>query len=527
MRLIALLPALLIALVMAWVTGMWQFALFAFLSVVSGLLTSSLIKKKTKEPDFDYSDQPIWLSPSAVAIGDRVLPKTGVFFKEQFSDIFFDYLSKLEIAKEVQLQAKLQEENYYRSTKAGTLPFWAGISDGSALEFDLARDGPHALIVGSTGAGKSQLLRLMTGSILSAVPKENIQLVLIDFKGGAALTELSRHPSSLVLVTDIDGSNHERFWNYLTGELTRRELLLAECGLASIEELKDLPRMLVLADELPAIIASHTLAIQALEAIAARGRSLGVHLVATSQSLAGIPRALITNLTLRFALGVTDPGDLIALSPTIRPSELGSGRAIAFCSGKASTFDFPVPKHLPNIGEPKVNQASVDAWSIGLPGEIPGTGEVVGYIDEPSRHSVETIELSSFGLSSVLLVGAAGSGKSMFCKRISEINPNFRVLDCPDLEVLENELGVGRQLFCSIQSSFVLPMSLLRKFEHIIYLKQTNLDQHLACSLPRSQWNEKLTPGRGWYRNKVIQMVMPTLIPELQTQESVPLQPVG
>ena len=90
---------------MAWLTGMWQFALFALLSLLSGLITSSLIKRNRREPDFDYSDQPIWLSNNAVAIGDRVLPRSGFLFKEKFSDFIFDYLSKLEKDKEVQAKA--------------------------------------------------------------------------------------------------------------------------------------------------------------------------------------------------------------------------------------------------------------------------------------------------------------------------------------------------------------------------------------------------------------------------------------
>ncbi|NBR60984.1 MAG: hypothetical protein EBT86_04920 [Actinobacteria bacterium] len=313
MRLIALLPALVIALVMAWLTGMWQFALFAFLSVVSGLLTTSLMKQKRREPDFDFSDQPLWLSNSKLAIGDKLLPSSGLFFKEQYSEIFFDYLSREAGQREISQRSALMEQNFFRSSQSGVLPFWCGLSENSDLEFDLARDGPHALIVGATGAGKSEFLKLITGSMLAGLTPQAIRLVLIDFKGGAALTKLASHPSALTLLTDLDLASHERFWLYLQGELKERESLLAKSGLSSISETDEVPRMLVLADELPAIVTSHQFALPTLEAIAARGRSLGVHLIATSQSLAGIPRALVTNLTMRFALGVTDPGDLAVI----------------------------------------------------------------------------------------------------------------------------------------------------------------------------------------------------------------------
>ncbi|NBR24721.1 MAG: DUF87 domain-containing protein, partial [Micrococcales bacterium] len=196
-----LLPGLLLGLVMALVTGMWQFALFTFVSVLSVALTTALVKKKKREPDLDFSDQPIWISPWAVAIGDKVLPRTGWFFKEQYSDIFFDYATKQVAERDVQRRSKQLQDSYYKSPNSGELPFWAGIADSVDLTFDLARDGPHGLIVGSTGSGKSELLKLITSSLLVSVP-DPIELVLIDFKGGAGLRDLNRHPWSLTLITD-------------------------------------------------------------------------------------------------------------------------------------------------------------------------------------------------------------------------------------------------------------------------------------------------------------------------------------
>ena len=511
MRLIALLPALLIALVMAWVTGMWQFALFAFLSVVSGLLTTTLMKQKRKEPDFDFSDQPVWLSKKKVAIGDKVLTPWGLFFKQQYSDIFFEYFSRQAMQREVALKATQLEQQHYRSSKVGALPFWCGVSDNLDLEFDFARDGPHALIVGATGSGKSEFLKLISGSLLASSSPERMRLVLIDFKGGAALTQLATHPSSLCLVTDLDQFNHERFWLYLQGELKRREHWLAELEVSSVDQAPEVPRMLVLADELPAIVTSHQLALPTLESIAARGRSLGVHLIATSQSLAGIPRALITNLTLRFALGVTDPGDLVALLPTLKPGLLSESRAIAIAGGKAMPFDFPMVKWLPDLGKPKVAPIEVESWGIGLPELIPSAGDLIAILDLPSEHQFIEMRAKDLGVQPVLLVGASQSGKSSFCKLMERINPDAIVLDCPELAKLEEALNTGSQVYCALASSTIISLSLQRKFEQVIYLRQSNFEQHLAAGLPKTQWTEKLPPGRGWYRNQVLQLVMPTL----------------
>lgn len=492
---------------MGFMTGMWQFAIFSFVSIASGLLTSSLIKLKRKEPDLDYSDQPIWIHPKAIAIGDKVLPKTGLFFRDPFNEIFFQHFNKLALERDVAKKAIALEKSYYQSRKPGALPFWAGVSEGADLEFDLARDGPHALVVGSTGAGKSEFLKLITGSMLASVQDRQMAMVLIDFKGGAALTALNTHPCSLTLLTDIDGTNHERFWLYLLGELKQREFSLAQAGKSSIEQMPELPRLLVLADELPAILTSHNLAPTAMEAIAARGRSLGVHLVATSQSLSGIPRSLITNLTLRFALGVTDPGDLVSLSPTVRPSNISTSKAVAFNGARTFPFDFPMTKTLPNLGGEKFFPEQVSGWSIGLPKVISEVGDLVALMDFPLEHRFEEIRLTSFGSGSVLLVGAQGSGKSTFWKLLKSISI-CQVLDEPTIEELENALTDG-PVYCCVGSNMVLPLSIQRKFDHVIYLRQGNLEQHMAAGLPKAQWNEKLPPGRGWYRNQTIQLVMP------------------
>jgi len=525
MRFIALIPALLIALIMGFMTGMWQFAIFSFISIASGLLTSTLIKLKRKEPDLDYSDQPIWIHPRAIALGDKLLPKTGWFFKDPYSEIFFQHFSKLALERDVAAKAVALEQSHYRSSKPGALPFWAGVSDGADLEFDLARDGPHALIVGSTGAGKSEFLKLITGSMLVSVPETQMAMVLIDFKGGAALTALNSHPCSLTLVTDIDGSNHERFWLYLLGELKQREYRLARAGKSSIDQLPELSRLLVLADELPAILTSHNLATSTMEAIAARGRSLGVHLIATSQSLSGIPRSLITNLTLRFALGVTDPGDLVSLSPTMRPSNISTTKAIAFNGIKSFPFDFPMTKSLPSLSGDKYYPDEVKGWSQGLPQLINQTGDLVALIDLPIEHRLEELPLSAFGSGSILLVGAKGSGKTSFASLMRKITASSFVLDEPSIEDLEKAFSQG-SVISSIASNFLLPLSIQRKFDHVIYLRQGNLEQHLAAGLPKAQWNDKLHPGRGWYRNQTIQLAMPAPIQVKHDLGSGLLQPV-
>lgn len=520
MRWFALIPGLLLGVVMALVTGMWQFALFTFVSVLSAGLTMALMRKKGKEPDLDFSDQPLWVTPSALAIGDKVLSKSGWLFKEQYSDLFFEHFSKLAAEREVRNRTQELESSFYKSNRVGQLPFWAGVAEGNNLEFDLVQDGPHALIVGSTGSGKSEFLKLITSSMLVGVLPGKLQLVLVDFKGGAALRGLNEHPASLTLVTDLEEGRHERFWLYLSGELKRRERLLASAGVASIDSLPELARMIVLADELPAIITSHPLAIGTLDSIAARGRSLGVHLIATSQSLSGIPRSLITNLSMRFALGSMDPGDLISMLPSIRAGVSNSSRAIAIWGSSTIAFDFPISKSIPDLGKSKLFPDLVGGWTNGLPSQVISTKGLLGVFDIPSQHRFEQFNFSDLNGSSLLVVGATSSGKTSLCST-ARANSDAIVLDCPTTQELEEAFQSGKQIICAMSSSFLMPLSLQRRFENLIYLRQGNLDQHLAAGLPKNQWNEKLPAGRGWFKNLSIQLAMPepSLNPQMQVRE--------
>ncbi|MFM8926786.1 MAG: FtsK/SpoIIIE domain-containing protein [Rhodoluna sp.] len=517
MRIIAFLPALVIALLMAWLTGMWQFALFALLSLVSGYVTSVVVRKRKKEPDLDYSDQPVWLHPMAVAIGDQLLPKTGLFLREHLSDYIFDYLTREVANREVAKKGIELAAKYYKSKMTGALPFWCGVSENSDLEFDLARDGPHALIVGATGAGKSELLKLITCSLMSSGDSSKVRLVLIDFKGGAALRQVARHPSTLVLITDLEPASHERFWLYLQGELLLREQKLAALRKSSIAE-TDMPRLLVIADELPAILSSVPVALTALEAIAARGRSLGVHLIATSQSLSGIPRSLLTNLPLRFALGITDPGDLVALVPSVRSVVLGQSRAIAVSGVKVVPFEFPVTNILPDMDKPKFDSAASAEWSFGLGNTFLADYSILGQFEDPLQHRLVTVGWNELSHQSVLVVGGSRSGKTTFCKRAS-FDFNI-VLDCPSQSELEVALATGQKVACAISSSTILPLALQRRFETVIYLRQGNLEQHISAGLPRNQWNQDLPPGRCWFQGKQMQLAMKEPTPEESVQEN-------
>jgi hypothetical protein len=223
---------------------------------------------------------------------------------------------------------------------------------------------------------------------------------------------------------------------------------------------------------------------------------------------------------MRFALGAMDPGDLLSLLPGVRAGVSNSSRAIAIWGSSTISFDFPISKSIPNDKESKLFPDLVDGWTNGLPLSVRAKSGLLGIFDIPIQQRFESFFFSELNGSSLLIVGAIGSGKSSFCDS-ARSNTAAIVLDCPTAQELEGAFQGGKQIICAMSSSFLMPLSLQRRFENLIYLRQGNLDQHLAAGLPKNQWNEKLPAGRGWFKNLSIHLAMPepSLNPQMQDRE--------
>ncbi|WP_131739776.1 FtsK/SpoIIIE domain-containing protein [Actinomadura roseirufa] len=187
-------------------------------------------------------------------------------------------------------------------------------------EIDLAADGPHGLIAGTTGAGKSELLQTLIASLAVANRPDEMTFVLIDYKGGAAFKDCARLPHTVGMVTDLDGHATERALESLAAELRRREEILLEAGAKDIDDYNDLrpdypglppmARLVLVIDEFAAMVTELPDFVTGLVDIGRRGRSLGVHLILATQRPAGVVTADIrANTNLRIALRVTDPDD--------------------------------------------------------------------------------------------------------------------------------------------------------------------------------------------------------------------------
>lgn len=191
-----------------------------------------------------------------------------------------------------------------------------GVGASGPVTIDLATDGPHALIAGTTGSGKSELLQTLVAGLAAANPPHRMGFVLVDYKGGAAFGDLARLPHTLGLTTDLDPASTRRALASLHAELRRRERVLADAGVADLAALAEaglsdrLGRLVIVVDEFRALAEELPDFVKGLVRVAALGRSLGVHLVLATQRPAGIVSADIkANMNLRIALRLRDRGD--------------------------------------------------------------------------------------------------------------------------------------------------------------------------------------------------------------------------
>lgn len=201
-----------------------------------------------------------------------------------------------------------------RQPRSTTFTLGAG-ADGPVC-IDLVQDGPHALVGGTTGSGKSELLRTLVTSLALANRPDELVFVLVDYKGGSAFGDADGLPHTRGVITDLDPNLADRALTSLTAELKRRERILAEAGARDLPAYQRLggvprlPRLVLVIDEFRALAEELPGFVDGLVRIAALGRSLGVHLVLATQRPAGIVSADVrANVNLRIALRMRDSSD--------------------------------------------------------------------------------------------------------------------------------------------------------------------------------------------------------------------------
>jgi S-DNA-T family DNA segregation ATPase FtsK/SpoIIIE len=194
-------------------------------------------------------------------------------------------------------------------------------ADGTVLELDIkeaAQDGmgPHGLVIGATGSGKSELLRTLVLGMAATHNSDVLNLVLVDFKGGATFAGMADLPHVAAVITNLENdlTMVDRMREALSGELNRRQEVLRDAGnLVSIRDydraraqganLAPLPSLWVVVDEFSELLAQKPDFSELFVQIGRLGRSLGVHLLLASQRIdEGRLRGLESHLSYRIGL---------------------------------------------------------------------------------------------------------------------------------------------------------------------------------------------------------------------------------
>ncbi len=194
-------------------------------------------------------------------------------------------------------------------------------ADGVPVELDIKESaqggtGPHGMLIGATGSGKSELLRTLVLALALTNSSETLNFVLVDFKGGATFLGLDELPHTSAVITNLadEAALVSRMQDALHGELIRRQELLRAAGnytsaleyekaRAAGTPLAPLPSLFVIVDEFSELLAAHREFMELFVMIGRLGRSLGVHLLLASQRLdEGRMHQLESHLSYRIGL---------------------------------------------------------------------------------------------------------------------------------------------------------------------------------------------------------------------------------
>ncbi|GJF12959.1 type VII secretion protein EccCa [Mycolicibacterium cyprinidarum] len=224
------------------------------------------------------------------------------------------------------------------------IPFGHELKTGEVMHLDIKEGaefgaGPHGMLIGTTGSGKSEFLRTLILSLAATHHPDQINLLLTDFKGGSTFLGMEKLPHTAAVVTNMEEEAElvSRMGEVLTGELDRRQSILRQAGIqvgaagalsgaAEYEKYRErgadlppLPTLFVVVDEFAELLQNHPDFIGLFDRICRVGRSLRVHLLLATQSLnTGGTRIdkLEPNLTYRIALRTTSSAESKAVIGT-------------------------------------------------------------------------------------------------------------------------------------------------------------------------------------------------------------------
>jgi S-DNA-T family DNA segregation ATPase FtsK/SpoIIIE len=446
------------------------------------------------------------------------------------------------------------------------------VAAAGALAVDLVREGPHAIIGGTTGSGKSELLVSWLLAMAAERPPAELSLLLVDFKGGASFAPIADLPHVVGLVTDLDERTAARALLSLRAEVQRRERALAAAGVREISALQSadaLPRLVIVIDEFAAVQDGFDDLHRLVGDLASRGRSLGVHLVLCTQRPAGVIRdAVFANVRLRLSLAVTNQADSIAVigsDAAARLSEAPPGRVLVSVDGGearaaqvalvsrddvraviARWLDAPRPRR---------------PWCDDLPhtiraGELPASdGHAFGLADLPREQRQESAAWDPASDGSLLLLGSTRSGRTgalaTLCAatggRVLPVDAErawdavveavdlvrsghgVGVIAVDDLDVLVARLGaehgaafidllvelarvgpaVASHLAVSMRRTSSVLQPLVNACEARLLLRMPDRHEHSLAGGDPALFAADAPPGRGEWRGRSVQVAVP------------------
>ncbi|WAA67565.1 FtsK/SpoIIIE domain-containing protein [Microbacterium oxydans] len=319
-----------------------------------------------------------------------------------------------------------------------------GRGERGAIVVDIVEDGPHAIVTGTTGTGKSELLVSWVAAIAAQHGPDRVTFVLADFKGGTAFEPLRELRQVAAVITDLDEDGARRGVSSLTAELRRREGVLAAAGARDVRDVA-MPRLVIVVDEFAALLAEHPDLGAVFTDVAARGRALGMHLILGTQRAAGVVRdALAANCPLRISLRVGDAADSRLMIGTDAASELPGGtesRGVGLVRRPADAEPIALrialtgAADLRRIGmrwatEPRPRSPWLPALPTRLPLadlladlDAPPDAVVLGRADDPVHQSQPLEVMSCGGDRGILFLGAPGSGRTAALRALAVQRP--------------------------------------------------------------------------------------------------------
>jgi len=330
---------------------------------------------------------------------------------------------------------------------AGGLPVRLGMGSGGPVVLDLVADGPHILVAGTTGSGKSQALQTIIASLAYDFSPREVVFALIDFKGGAGLGECAGLPHAGSLLTDLEPHLARRCLLALAAELADRKQAAAAAGVTSFDDwgAGRPPRLVVVVDEFQEIASADRDFLPQLARLAAQGRSLGMHLVLATQRPAGAVGADIrANISATVALrtaSAAESSDLIGTGAAADIAADSPGRAIVVRGGAAHEVQVALPRADPPppirlIGEPaSAGRSLVDVartrhsgraeplWLPPLPATIAPSaadGWVLGIADVPATRSREPVVWDP-AAGPLVVTGPPRSGRTSALRAVASI----------------------------------------------------------------------------------------------------------